>query len=145
MFVVYNFFFFTSGRPPHVPRLLHGACPTKRHDELLIHVNTAFVQGGKTLLERGDIITLVRAEGIAFGSVCPHRTSATARRIETIFSIEATTHVECYNDNYDVIGHMVWQPCLGKNGKTLDLCISETAPSKKIRNLAHVKYSPWEM
>ena len=34
--------------------------------------------------------------------------------------------------NYEgiLIGCMVWQPCW-KNGKTLDLCISETAPRKK--------------
>ena len=47
-------------------------------------------------------------------SVCLHRTfvflSATACQIETIFSIDAATHVECCNDNYDVIGHVVWQP-----------------------------------
>ena len=47
--------------------------------------------------------------------------STTACRIETNFSpISATTHVECFNDNYDIIGHVVWQPCW-KNGKTLDL------------------------
>ena len=39
---------------------------------------------------------------------------------DKIFTIAATTHVECFNHNYDVIGHVVWQPCW-KNGKTLDL------------------------
>ena len=43
-----------------------------------------------------------------------------------IFNIGETTHVECFNDNYDIIGHVVWQPCW-KKGKTLDLCISETS------------------
>ena len=49
-----------------------------------------------------------------------------------IFTIGATTHVECLNDNYDVIGYVVWQPYC-KNGKTLDLCISETAPRKNLK------------
>ena len=40
--------------------------------------------------------------------------------------------MECVNDNYDVTGHVVWQACW-KNGKTLDLCISETAPWKKFK------------
>ena len=29
---------------------------------------------------------------------------------DEIFTIGATTHVECFNDNYGVIGHVVWQP-----------------------------------
>ena len=105
-------------------------------------------------------ITLTEGEGISFGSVCLfvsvclslfvclHRTfvffSATACQIETKFSPQMwlTTHVECYNDNHDVIGHVVWQPCW-KNGKTLDLYISETSPRKNW-NLAHGKYS-WGM
>jgi len=29
---------------------------------------------------------------------------------EEIFTIGATTHAECFNDNYDVVGHVVWQP-----------------------------------
>ena len=48
-----------------------------------------------------------------------------------IFTIGVTTHAECYIDNYDIIGHVVWQPCW-KNRKTMDLCISETTPRKKI-------------
>ena len=51
---------------------------------------------------------------------------------DKIFNIAANTHVECFNDNYDVIGHLVWQPCW-KNRKNLDLCISETAPKKKLK------------
>ena len=39
---------------------------------------------------------------------------------DEILTIGATTHVECLNHNYDVIGHMVWQSCW-KNGKNLDL------------------------
>ena len=46
--------------------------------------------------------------------------SATTCRIDIKFSPSVTTHVECCNDNYDVIGHVVCQPCW-KNGKTLDL------------------------
>ena len=60
---------------------------------------------------------------------------------DEVFTIGATSHVECFNDKYDVIGHVVWQP-YRKIRKTLDLCISETAPSKKW-NLAHGKYSSW--
>ena len=48
------------------------------------------------------------------------------------FIIHATTDVECFNDNFDVISHVVWQPCW-KKGKTLDLCVSETAPWKKLK------------
>ena len=51
-------------------------------------------------------------------SICPHRTfvffffvSVTARRIETIFTVGATIHTNCFIDNYDIIGHVVWQPC----------------------------------
>ena len=35
-----------------------------------------------------------------------------------IFSIGATTHVECSNDEYDIIGHMVLQP-YWKNGEKI--------------------------
>ena len=49
-----------------------------------------------------------------------------------IFSIGATTHVECSNDEYDIICHMVLQP-YWKNGKKLDLFFSETAPRKKLK------------
>ena len=42
------------------------------------------------------------------------------------------THAERFNDNYDVIGHLVWQPHWEK-GKTLDLCISETTPWEKFK------------
>ena len=61
-------------------------------------------------------------------SVCPYvrtyvRTSmqifsvfsATAYPIDTVFTIDATTHVNFFNDNYDVIGHMGWQPHHGRN------------------------------
>ena len=41
---------------------------------------------------------------------------------DNIFKIGATSHVECLNDKYDVIGDVVWQP-YWKNGKNLDLCI----------------------
>ena len=50
---------------------------------------------------------------------------------DKIFTRGATTHAECFNDNYDVIGHVAWQPCWRK-GKKLDLCISETTPRKKL-------------
>ena len=43
-----------------------------------------------------------------------------------------TLHVKCFNDNYDVIGHVVWQQCW-KIGKTLDLCISKPAAWKKLK------------
>ena len=33
---------------------------------------------------------------------------------------------------YDIIGHVLCQPCWTK-GKTLDLCISETASRKKLK------------
>ena len=41
-----------------------------------------------------------------------------------ICTIGATTHVECFIHLYDVIGYVVWQT-YWKNGKKLDLCISE--------------------
>jgi len=41
---------------------------------------------------------------------------------DKFFTIGAFTHVEYFNDNYDVIDHVVCQPYL-KNGKTLDLYI----------------------
>ena len=44
----------------------------------------------------------------------------------------ATTYVECLNDNYDVMGYVVVAAMLEK-GKTLDLCISETAPWIKLK------------
>ena len=37
--------------------------------------------------------------------------SATTYPIDTNFS---PTHVECFNDNYDVIGQVMWQPCWTK-------------------------------
>ena len=43
---------------------------------------------------------------------------------DEISIIGAPTHVERFNDNYDVIGHVVCQPCW-KNGKTLGLCTKE--------------------
>ena len=95
---------------------------------------------GRHFLEIRFII-LARGEGIVFGSVClsvfvclhKHEFfSATARRIERIFMIGATTHVECFKYNYDIIGHVVRQP-RWKKGKTLDRCISETAPGKKLK------------
>ena len=75
--------------------------------------------------------------GLSCLFVCPHRTfvffSATARRIESKLSpIGATTDVESFNDNYDIICHVVWQP-YWKNGKNFDLCISETAPREKLK------------
>ena len=82
------------------------------------------------------IFTIAEGEGIAFGSVCPsvrtelsHFPPQLLVELRQHFHHGATTHVECSNDNYDIIGHMVWQPCW-KNGKTLDLCISETAQRK---------------
>ena len=105
----------------------------------------------------GIIVTLTRGEAISFGSVCPFwpgslfvfvRTehgvfSATASRIEKKkFTRVATAHVECFNDNYDIIGHVVWQPCW-KKGKTLDLCISETAPWLKIETWNMTSTPPW--
>ena len=74
------------------------------------------------------ITTLAKGfgEGIVFGSVCLHRTfmffSATACRIETKFSslVRLTAHVECFNENYDVIDHVMWQ-LYWKNVKNLDL------------------------
>ena len=36
---------------------------------------------------------------------------------EIIFTIGITTHVECFHDNYDIIGVMVWQPCWKKPKK----------------------------
>jgi len=45
------------------------------------------------------------------------------------FTMYATIHEDCFNDNYVVIGPVVWQPSW-KNGKTLDFCISETTPWK---------------
>ena len=38
--------------------------------------------------------------------------------------------MECFNDNFDVIGHVVWQP-YWKNGKTLDF-VPETSPRKNL-------------
>ena len=33
------------------------------------------------------------------------------------FTIGATTHVECFNVNCDMTGHVMWQPCW-KKGET---------------------------
>ena len=57
-----------------------------------------------------------------------------------LFTIGATTHVGCFNDNYDVIGHLVWQPCCKKR-KTLDLCMSESARWKNKK----VKPGTWQV
>ena len=48
------------------------------------------------------------------------------------------THIECFNDNYDVLFQMVWQRCW-KKGNTLNLYIFETTPWKKL------KLGTWEM
>ena len=53
--------------------------------------------------------------------VCPHRT--------LVFFSGTTCRIEI---NYDVICHVVWQPCW-KSGKTLDLCISKTTWRKKFK------------
>ena len=55
--------------------------------------------------------------------------SAIAYPIDQIFTMCATTHVECFNDTY---GHVVWQPCW-KKVKTVDLSISETAPWETLK------------
>ena len=88
------------------------------------------------------IFTLAKGEGIAFGSVCLS-VCLSAQNFcvflhkclldwDKFFAIGASTHVECFNDNYVVIGHVVLQP-YWKIGKTLDRCISETAPRKKLK------------
>ena len=86
-------------------------------------------QNEKHRIQRFDPSGSLVAYRLVFLFVCPHRTfiffSATACRIET-------TYVECFNDNYDIIGHVVWQPCW-KNRKTLDLCVSETTPRTKLK------------
>jgi len=66
-----------------------------------------------------------------------------AKKFHEIFTKDATTNAECFGDNYDVIGHIVWQPCW-KKGKTLDLCIFKTAQWKKKLETWQVKYSAWE-
>ena len=76
------------------------------------------------------VFILTEGEGIAFGSfvclfVCLSAQNFSVLRsrlpdLDKIFTIGATTHVEYFDDNYDVIGHVVWQPCW-KNVKTLDL------------------------
>ena len=82
------------------------------------------------------ISTLARCEDITFVSVCLFvRTervflSATACRIDMkIFTRGVNTHVECFNDNNDVIGHIVWQP-YWKKGKTLDLYLRNRTKEK---------------
>ena len=73
----------------------------------------------------------------AFLNACPHRTflifSATACWVDKIFNIGATIRVECFNHNYDVIVHVVWQPCWKNGEKKLWISISETAPRKKLK------------
>ena len=59
------------------------------------------------------------------------------------FTIGATTHVECFYDNYDVIGHVLLQPCW-KKGK-LWTYLSPKSLHGTNWNLAHVKYSPCEI
>ena len=88
------------------------------------------------------LVILAEGEGIGFGSVCLSEClSAQNVRVflhnhlsdwNEIFTIGATTHVECFNYNYDIIGHIVWQPCW-KSQKILDLCISETTQRKKLK------------
>ena len=69
-------------------------------------------------------------------SVCLHRTCVFLCNClwdwDEFFAIGANTHVACFNDKYNVIGHVVWQP-YWKNGKTLTLCFSETAKRKKLK------------
>ena len=77
-------------------------------------INIFFLSSPESILHFGPFVCLF---------VCLHRTffSATTCQIHTIFTTGATTRAECFNDNDDVIGHVVWQPCLKKKGKTLDL------------------------
>ena len=58
-----------------------------------------------------------------------------------IFTIGGTTHEECFNDNYDIIGQVVWQP-YWKNFGPLYLW---NRTKEKNLTLAHRKYSSWEM
>ena len=115
----------------------HGVFPFTRHFHTVnVPLCTLF----------GTLIALAKGEGIAFGSVCLSLSTQNFRVFlrsrlsdwDEIFTIGATTHAECFNDNYDVIGHVVWHP-YWKNGKTLDLCISDTAPRKKL------KLSTWQV
>ena len=60
--------------------------------------------------------TLAKGEGIAFEClfVCVHRTFVFFPRkrlsdCDEIYTIGATSREDCYNDNYDIIGHVVWQ------------------------------------
>ena len=48
------------------------------------------------------------------------------------FNIGVTTHVECFNDNYDVIGYVLWQPYWKKKEK-LWTSISKAAQRKKLK------------
>ena len=59
---------------------------------------------------------------------------------DEIFTIGATTHEECFIDNYDVIGHVVWQP-FWKNRKKLDLYLKPH--QGKNWNLALSKSYSW--
>ena len=60
---------------------------------------------------------------------------------DEIFTIGVATRVECFNDNYDVIGHVVWQPCCKEFGP---LYLWNHTKEKNL-NLAHCKYSSWGM
>ena len=96
--------------------------------------------------------TLAEGEGIAFGSVCLSVFCLPAQNFcvflrnhlsdwDEIFTIGATPHVKCFNDNYDIIGHVVWQSCL-KNGKTLDLYLWNRT-KEKIETWHIGKYPTW--
>ena len=98
------------------------------------------------------IFALAEGEGIAFVSVCLfvclfaqifhvflHNCVS---HCDIIFTIRATTHVECCNDNYDVIGHVVRQPCWKKGKFWTSFALKPH--QGKIFNLARSKYSSWE-
>ena len=102
----------------------------------------------------GVFVTLAEGfgEGIAFGSLCLFiYLSAQNFRVflrnrlsdrDKIFTIAATTHVECFNDNYDIIGHVV-AAILEKQKNFRPLSLKPH--HGKNLNLAQSKYSSWGM
>ena len=96
-------------------------------------------------------ITLAEEEGIVFGSVCLSTQNFRVflrNRLsdwDKIFTIGATTHVKCFNHNYDVIGHVVrhrWWKTGKKNFRLLYLW-NRTKEKMETWHIASTPHGEW--